>query len=210
MLIGPNRLLAKRLQSSRTGLQHSISLRRTARRSHIHTTGSTGKLLTGARSYSSRCRDPAPRLGLLRVRSARNSSMTLTRHLRHPAVRFPQFLFRLGCRISPLFLVLFLLSSKAGGVGINLIGASRLCLIDGDWNPRFNLSRLLTTPVLALTRIFSVLAMTSKAWRASIGKAGAFRFVTGLERCLFPTHSDGQKRPVFIYRFLTAGTIDGV
>ena len=32
--------------------------------------------------------------------------------------------------------VLFLLSSKAGGVGLNLIGASRLCLIDSDWNPR--------------------------------------------------------------------------
>ena len=37
-----------------------------------------------------------------------------------------------------VFQVIFLLSSKAGGVGINLIGASRLCLIDGDWNPRFN------------------------------------------------------------------------
>lgn len=33
-------------------------------------------------------------------------------------------------------LVLFLLSSKAGGVGLNLIGASRLILIDSDWNPR--------------------------------------------------------------------------
>lgn len=32
--------------------------------------------------------------------------------------------------------VIFLLSSKAGGVGLNLIGASRLCLIDSDWNPR--------------------------------------------------------------------------
>ena len=32
--------------------------------------------------------------------------------------------------------VLFILSSKAGGVGLNLIGASRLCLIDSDWNPR--------------------------------------------------------------------------
>ncbi|EKM54084.1 uncharacterized protein PHACADRAFT_29344 [Phanerochaete carnosa HHB-10118-sp] len=30
---------------------------------------------------------------------------------------------------------IFLLSSKAGGVGLNLIGASRLCLIDSDWNP---------------------------------------------------------------------------
>ncbi|GLB37249.1 putative SNF2 family N-terminal domain containing protein [Lyophyllum shimeji] len=60
----------------------------------------------------------------------------------------------------------FLLSSKAGGVGINLIGASRLCLIDSDWNPSHDLQ--------------------------------------SMARC----HRDGQKRPVYIYRFLTAGTID--
>ncbi|KAG6378110.1 P-loop containing nucleoside triphosphate hydrolase protein [Boletus reticuloceps] len=61
---------------------------------------------------------------------------------------------------------LFLLSSKAGGVGLNLIGASRLCLVDSDWNPSHDLQ--------SMARI----------------------------------HRDGQKRPVFIYRFLTAGTID--
>ena len=31
--------------------------------------------------------------------------------------------------------VVFLLSCKAGGVGLNLIGASRLVLYDIDWNP---------------------------------------------------------------------------
>ncbi|KAJ7755699.1 SNF2 family N-terminal domain-containing protein [Mycena maculata] len=61
---------------------------------------------------------------------------------------------------------IFLLSSKAGGVGINLIGASRLCLIDSDWNPSHDLQ--------------------------------------SMARC----HRDGQKRPVYIYRFLTAGAID--
>lgn len=42
------------------------------------------------------------------------------------------------CKLKfPLFLFtgVFLLSAKAGGVGLNLIGASRLILFDSDWNP---------------------------------------------------------------------------
>jgi len=34
-----------------------------------------------------------------------------------------------------LIAVVLLLSTKAGGVGLNLIGASRLVLYDIDWNP---------------------------------------------------------------------------
>lgn len=60
----------------------------------------------------------------------------------------------------------FLLSSKAGGVGLNLIGASRLVLFDSDWNPSNDLQ--------AMARI----------------------------------HRDGQRKPVFIYRFLTTGSIE--
>ena len=61
---------------------------------------------------------------------------------------------------------IFLLSSKSGGCGLNLVGGSRLVLYDSDWNPSNDLQ--------AMARI----------------------------------HRDGQKRPVFIYRLLTTGTID--
>jgi DNA repair and recombination RAD54-like protein len=60
----------------------------------------------------------------------------------------------------------FLLSSKAGGCGLNLIGASRLVMYDPDWNPANDRQ--------AMARI----------WR------------------------DGQKKPCFIYRLFTTGTID--
>ncbi|GAA5928218.1 hypothetical protein JCM3775_000545 [Rhodotorula graminis] len=62
----------------------------------------------------------------------------------------------------------FLLSSKGGGTGLNIIGASRLVQVDSDWNPSNDLQ--------AMARI----------------------------------HREGQKRDCFIYRFLTAGTIDEV
>lgn len=60
----------------------------------------------------------------------------------------------------------FLLSAKSGGLGLNLIGASRLILFDNDWNP--------STDLQAMARI----------------------------------HRDGQQKPVFIYRFITTGSIE--
>lgn len=62
--------------------------------------------------------------------------------------------------------LVFLLSAKAGGAGLNLIGANRLVLFDNDWNP--------ATDLQAMSRI----------WR------------------------DGQKKPVYIYRLITSGTIE--
>jgi DNA repair and recombination RAD54-like protein len=60
----------------------------------------------------------------------------------------------------------FLLSSKAGGCGLNLVGANRLVLFDPDWNP--------ATDKQAAARV----------WR------------------------DGQQKHVYVYRMLTAGTIE--
>ena len=98
--------------------------------------------------------------------------------------------------------VLFLLSSKAGGVGLNLIGASRLCLIDSDWNPRFVTHKTVSGRVL----ITYSQAMTFNQWPEYTG----MYLMTCRERCLNSYDSDGQKRAVYIYRFLTAGTIDGM
>ena len=71
---------------------------------------------------------------------------------------------RFNSRHSPEFI--FLLSSKAGGVGLNLIGGNRLVLLDPDWNP--------ATDEQAMVRI----------WR------------------------EGQPKPVWIYRFISTGTIE--
>ena len=60
----------------------------------------------------------------------------------------------------------FLLSSKAGGCGINLIGGNRLVLFDPDWNPANDKQA------------------AARCWR------------------------DGQKKKCYLYRFLTAGTIE--
>lgn len=62
----------------------------------------------------------------------------------------------------------FLLSSKAGGCGLNLIGANRLIMFDPDWNP--------ATDLQAMARIYR----------------------------------QGQKKPCFIYRLFTTGTVEEV
>ncbi|XP_034242114.1 lymphocyte-specific helicase-like isoform X2 [Thrips palmi] len=61
---------------------------------------------------------------------------------------------------------LFLISTRAGGLGINLAAADTVIIFDSDWNPQVDLQ--------------------------------------AQDRC----HRIGQTRPVVVYRFVTAGTVD--
>lgn len=83
------------------------------------------------------------------------------------------------------FLGIFLLSSKAGGVGLNLIGASRLILYDIDWNPANDLQ--------AMARI----------WRD-----GQKRTVQIYRLTLIPIFKKIIFRTNWDFRLLTTGTIE--
>ncbi|NXI50567.1 RA54B protein, partial [Chloroceryle aenea] len=61
-----------------------------------------------------------------------------------PVSQRQQIVDAFNSKFSPAFL--FLLSSKAGGVGLNLVGASHLILYDIDWNP--------ATDIQAMARVW--------------------------------------------------------
>ncbi|WFD43583.1 helicase [Malassezia psittaci] len=72
----------------------------------------------------------------------------------------------------------FLLSSKSGGVGLNLIGANRLILFDSDWNPstdRQAMARIHRdgqTKPCYIYRLLLVGAMDEKMYQRQITKIG--------------------------------------
>lgn len=72
----------------------------------------------------------------------------------------------------------FLLSAKSGGVGLNLIGASRLVLFDVDWNPATDLQAMARIhrdgqkrPCI-IYRFLMAGAMDEKIWQRQITKLG--------------------------------------
>lgn len=92
----------------------------------------------------------------------------------------------------------FLLSSKAGGVGLNLVGASHLVLYDIDWNPANDMQvrqtqpcTLRICPLEGALYVFTVLLCTQCVGNHRQAMARVWR--------------DGQKKTVHIYRLLSAG-----
>ncbi|GMK55553.1 hypothetical protein CspeluHIS016_0206090 [Cutaneotrichosporon spelunceum] len=74
--------------------------------------------------------------------------------------------------------MVFLLSAKAGGVGLNLIGASRLVLFDSDWNPSTDLQAMARIhrdgqkkPVF-IYRLLTVNTIDEKIYQRQITKMG--------------------------------------
>lgn len=122
----------------------------------------------------------------------------------------------------------FLLSSKAGGCGVNLVGANRLVLFDPDWNPandkQVGVHCRETDAVMygciAALRPCIVCSICSRRSSAEGPEAGCERFhiwvgiaASGLPECmrckaLARVWRDGQKKTCYIYRLFSTGTIE--
>ncbi|PKX93818.1 DEAD/DEAH box helicase [Aspergillus novofumigatus IBT 16806] len=81
-------------------------------------------------------------------------------------------------RLPPNLCFAFLLSAKAGGTGLNLIGASRLVLFDVDWNPATDvqaMARIHRDGQKRHCRIYRVLlkgSLEEKIWQRQVTKIG--------------------------------------
>lgn len=77
----------------------------------------------------------------------------------------------------------FLLSAKAGGVGLNLIGANRLVMFDPDWNPATDLQAMGRVwrdgqrKDVVIYRFLATGSIEEKIWQRQITKQGLSSFI---------------------------------
>ena len=92
----------------------------------------------------------------------------------------------------------FLLSSKAGGCGLNLIGANRLIMVDGKS------AHLVCCEVIVRA---SYLLFAAAAAAAAVIRLADWNPATD-HQAMARVYRQGQKKPCFIYRLFTAGTVE--
>ncbi|CAM9648359.1 unnamed protein product, partial [Ectocarpus sp. 8 AP-2014] len=86
-------------------------------------------------------------------------------------------------RASPEDLFLFLLSTKAGGVGLNLVGANRIVLFDSDWNPATDdqamarVWRLGQTKEVSMYRLLSTGTLEESIFQRQIFKGALYDLI---------------------------------
>nr|XP_033789597.1 DNA repair and recombination protein RAD54B isoform X2 [Geotrypetes seraphini] len=83
---------------------------------------------------------------------------------------------------------IFLLSSKAGGVGLNLVGASHLILYDIDWNPANDIQAMARVwrdgqkHMVHIYRLLTTGSIEEKIYQRQISKQGLSDAVVGLAK----------------------------
>ncbi|XGW28275.1 hypothetical protein V3C99_008237 [Haemonchus contortus] len=97
----------------------------------------------------------------------------------------------------------FLLSTKAGGIGLNLIGASRLILFDSDWNPASDLQAMARiwrdgqTKPCHIYRLITAGTVEEKILHRQIKKTGLNSLINLTDEPYNPTFLDDELKNIF-------------
>jgi hypothetical protein len=102
--------------------------------------------------------------------------------------------------------IVFLLSSKAGGVGLNLIGANRLILFDPDWNPANDAQAMGRVwrdgqkKKVFLYRLLCTGSIEEKVYQRQVSKQGLSANVVDMQDDSKQHFTTDELKALFIYR----------